>query len=599
MSPRPMPRLSVLALAFAIGTASVTGHGQAVAAPDAWELPLVSFGAKCDGQTNDAAAIQRAFDAAARVSGTVIWPARTCAVATGVVLGGDRARSTFAGIRGATPNNSVLKWVGGPAGVALTISHNKYFKIEGLAVINGGARGTTQGIQLTGPLTVGTQTLAGQFERVSVSDFNVGIQAGVAGGKASSEIQWTMLTLNRNDVGLRTGDMNTLDHQFHMLLCGNNGICVQHRTGELWVDGGSASFSSVADFDFPGGAFGVATIRNFRTESANRFITGAVPNLTVESCTVAPPSNADRIAIELAGGQGEYLASIRGNEIAGYVKLAAVDGATGSIVMENNRVRSDTRLPLTYDAAGSASGNRTGNLSLRLLNNTHAIYGQGSREYRFPDYPFMNLQHGSEDPLVSVLRANDVDRTPHDRQAVDLLQFNRVKTIAEGGYVNGRNLRVLFQFPGTGATGVVRFVRQETVGITTWRHDRGTNDRFGYDTITVSAGRFTQGDVGKRIAIAGACGGGTDCVGVIRSLPDPTHVVVQFKSGNVNGNGFVVTNPAARATVGEEEPDALYLPVVSCNAQETISWSNLTASGLTLTSSNPASKATCVILLVR
>jgi hypothetical protein len=51
--------------------------------------------------------------------------------------------------------------------------------------------------------------------------------------------------------------------------------------------------------------------------------------------------------------------------------------------------------------------------------------------------------------------------------------------------------------------------------------------------------------------------------------------------------------------VGEDEPDALYLPVVSCNAQETISWSNLTPAGLTLTSSNPASRATCVILLVR
>ena len=92
---------------------------------------------------------------------------------------------------------------------------------------------------------------------------------------------------------------------------------------------------------------------------------------------------------------------------------------------------------------------------------------------------------------------------------------------------------------------------------------------------------------------------GTDCVGVIKSIADPTHVVMQFKSGSVNGNGFAVTNGAAQATVGEDEPDALYLPVVSCNAQETISWSNLSTTGLTLTSSNPASRATCVVLLVR
>ena len=233
------------------------------------------------------------------------------------------------------------------------------------------------------------------------------------------------------------------------------------------------------------------------------------------------------------------------------------------------------------------------------MNNIRAVYGQANRESRFDDYPFFNIQHGSADPLVAVRRANDPDRRAGDGQPVDRLQFNRVKTIAEGGYADGRNLRMVFQFPGNAATATVPFVRQETVGVTAWRHDGQANDRLGYDTITVAAGRFTQGDVGKRIVIAGVCGGGTDCVGVIKAITDATHVVVQFKSGNVNGNGFAVTNSSAQATIGEDEPDALYLPVVSCNAQETVSWSNLSATGLTLTSSNPASRATCVILLVR
>jgi hypothetical protein len=589
----------VAALLSRASASGVPAGAQAVPGPDGWELPLLSFGAKCDGQTNDAAAIQRAFDAARRISGTVVWPAKTCTIATGVTLGGERERSSFVGIRGATPNDSALKWTGPQNGVALTISHNKYFKIEGLSVLNGGARGTTQGVQLTGPLTVGTQTLAGQFERFSVSGFNVGIQAGVAGGKATSEIQWTFLSLNNNDVGLRTGDMNTLDHQLHMLLCGNNGICVQHHTGELWVDGGSASYDTRADFDFSTNSFGIATIRNFRTESANRFITGAVPNLTVESVSVNPSSNPDRVVIELAAGQGNYLTSIRQSELWGYVKIAAVSGATGMVVMENNRVQSDTDLPLTYDPAGAVEGNRIGNLSGRFVNNIRAVYGQGNRESRFDDYPFFNIQHGSPDPLLTVRRANDVDRRNDDRRPVDLLQFNRVKMLAEGGYADGRNLRFLFQFPGTAATVNVPFTRPETVGVTAWRHERLANDRFGYDTITVGANRFTQGDVGKRVVVKGACGGGTDCVGVIKSITDATHVVMQFKSGGVNGNGFAITNTAAEATIGENEPDALYLPAVSCNAQETISWSNLSATGLTLTSSNPKSTATCVVLLVR
>ena len=582
------------------GAPGLAPPAQGVVVPDGWELSLLSFGAKCDGQTNDAVPIQRAFDAAQRISGTVIWPARTCAVSTGVVLGGDPARASFVGIRGATSNDSILKWTGGPGGVALTISHNKYFKIEGLAVLNGGAgRGTTQGIQLTGPLTVGTQTLAGEFDRVAVSGFHIGVQVGVAGGKAASELQWTFLSLTHNDIGLRTGDQNTLDQQFHMLLCGNNAICVQHQTGELWVDGGSASFDSTTDFDFTGGAFGVATIRNFRTEAENRFITGAVPNLTVESCSVNPSANADHVVIELGAVQGQYLTSIRQSELWGYVKLAAVSGAVGAVVMENNRVRSDTALPLSYDAAGSASGNRMGNLSGRFMNNIRAVYGQGNRESRFADYPFFNIQHGSEDPILTVLRANDPAAGGDERQPVDMLQFNRVKTLAEGGYANGRNLRLLYQFPGTSATGAVTFIRREVVGVTAWRHDRQANDRLGYDPITVSAGHFTQGDVGKRIVIAGACEGGSDCVGVIKAITDPTHVVMQFKSGGVNGNGVATTNASAQATIGEDEPDALYLPIVSCNAQETISWSNLSATGLTLTSSNPASKATCAILLVR
>ena len=68
-----MRNLLILLVAGALTSASgVAPRAQAVAGPDGWELPLLSFGAKCDGQTNDAAAIQRAFDAAAKVSGTVV-----------------------------------------------------------------------------------------------------------------------------------------------------------------------------------------------------------------------------------------------------------------------------------------------------------------------------------------------------------------------------------------------------------------------------------------------------------------------------------------------------------------------------------------------
>jgi hypothetical protein len=585
---------------FIVILSSAPGSGalaaRAVLGPEGWEVSLLSFGARCDGQTNDARAIQAAFDAARAVSGTVVWPAQTCATSTGIVMGGDGDRTGFVGIRGATSNTSILRWTGSPSGVALTISHNKYFKVEGFTVANGVARGTTQGLQLTGPLTVGTQTLAGQFERVNVAGFNVGVQVGASTGKAASEMQWTMVSFVDNDIGLRTADQNTLDQQFHMLLCSHNGICVQHQAGELWVDGGSATGDRTTDFDFAGSSFGVATIRNFRTEGERRFITGQVPNLTVESCTVTPSSGDDHIVIEMA--QSGYLLSIRDSELWGYVKYTQMDGPNGLIIMENNRVRTDTNLPLMYGTT-SGSGNRQGNVTARFVNNLRALPADGNHEYRLPDYPFFNFQHASEDPIVTILRANDPQRKPNDSQPIDMLQFNRVKTLAEGGYANGRNLRLVWQFPGNSATVPVTFSRKETVGVTAWRHDRRDNEMLGYDTIAVGAGRFTQGDVGKRIVVSGACDGGADCVGVVKAIADATHVVMQFKSGNVSGNGFRVTNPAASATIGEDEPDALYLPIVSCDAQETISWSNLTPAGLTLTSSNPASRATCVVLIVR
>ena len=80
----------IVAALLARASASAVPAGvQAVAGSDGWELPLLSFGAKCDGQTDDAAAIQRAFDAARRISATVVWPAKICAIATGVTLGGE------------------------------------------------------------------------------------------------------------------------------------------------------------------------------------------------------------------------------------------------------------------------------------------------------------------------------------------------------------------------------------------------------------------------------------------------------------------------------------------------------------------------------
>ena len=342
-----------------------------------WTVYLQLFGPVCDGATDDSLQIQAAVDLAQDANGTLVWPPIACATATTITVGGFVDRDTYMSIRGATSQGSMLIWVGDDDGVALTLSRTSYFKIEGLSIVNESDTGTTEGILMTGPFTPseGSMVLASRLEDVELGGFHIGIQAGDADHGETSEMVYNHVGFNYNDIGIRFDGFNTLDQKFHLLLCGHNGICLQnHSSGEIWIDGGAAT-SDTTDIDLNGSAFGVFVVRNFRTEGEDRFITGAIPNLTVESCTVTPSSNEDHVIVELTAPQSEYLTYMRSSELWGYVTLDPVDGPTGMLVMENNRVRSDSDIPVTFVATGSGSGNSSGNISGRFMNNINAIYG--------------------------------------------------------------------------------------------------------------------------------------------------------------------------------------------------------------------------------
>jgi hypothetical protein len=51
--------------------------------------------------------------------------------------------------------------------------------------------------------------------------------------------------------------------------------------------------------------------------------------------------------------------------------------------------------------------------------------------------------------------------------------------------------------------------------------------------------------------------------------------------------------------IGEDEPDANYFLLLSCNTGENVHWTTKTATGFTLVSDNPQSRTVCDVLFVR
>lgn len=123
--------------------------------------------------------------------------------------------------------------------------------------------------------------------------------------------------------------------------------------------------------------------------------------------------------------------------------------------------------------------------------------------------------------------------------------------------------------------------------------------------ILVTSGDFTQGDVGKIIEFPLCCGdfstialGPANAWATITSIFDATHVDVRFAFGP--NAAFPSGTTTGTATVGQNEPDALWIPALwGSNKNETFWQAAFDATGVTLRSSNTQSTGSVVVGIIR
>lgn len=543
-------------------------------------VSVTDYGAVCDGSTDDSTAINAAA-LAVLPSGTVLFPAKTCAIASTVVAGdiSGSQNTSFVSLRGVSAASSTLLWTGSTSGTALRLAKDKYMTVADLGIRNNGSVGTTVGIEQGGnsPSPSGTQTLAATFQNVSVSGFATGILGGGHNG-ASSEIVYVNLTLTNNTVGWNGNDFNTLDHVFIELSCSGNGVCVAGgAASNFTVLGGSASADTVADFTT--GEPGTYVVQGFRSENSNRLFTADGGSVALSSVLILSPSNADKTSVD-----GTYVGlSVRDVNSDGAITMGPT-GYTQTAVIANSRLYSlSATAPITQTSAG-------GSITVAVTATQFHDPNNGSPDFIYPDMTGSILPtdiSGSTTPVFYPLM--QTMRTDQTTTEIDWLALRRLKMLALGSIADGRNLRDQAVF-STSNTLSYTFKRDVTVSINS-------------DIITATSGTFRYADLGKTIVLVGIVGessdtmhDGTNAIAFITAYTDSTHVHMA-----PHNNYFGCCNSQTGVTVhiGENEPDGNYLIYTACSAQETVSWASPSTTGFTLTSSNATSTATCNIFIVR
>ena len=561
--------------------------------PSSAEISVEQFGAVCDGRTDDSKALQAALTAAAGPPARLLrLPGRTCTFSRPLVVGGGREYAMVS-VMGVSENATTLLYTGPATGAAVTLSHVAYFRWQNLSVVKANAsdfsaHGTAVGVLLTGPFkSGGTMTLAGEFSHVAVSGFKFGMVYGDQ--DAASEIVCYQCRFTYNDVGWTANGYNALNFLFlHVDLNGNrrgmeiggDGTFGTQVTDGPRIIGGATAGNTEADFVI-GNTFGTTTIESVRAEPIARFVkASSAGRLVLRGNTATPQTKpGDGVLVEIPHFESALLEQ---NTFQGLVSVGHHHGGSDSVelTMRQNVVASaPSGLPLVLPQSSRG---------LRLtLEHNRAYLKSGERP--FPDF------HGTFTTALmptSITASSAGSPVPGGG-----LWLTAVRMLGYGSGVSGRNLRDRVVFDGR-STRTHTFKRM--VSVTT----------IDARSISFAPGTITAADIGKTLTLPGAndkhCNPpstpATDAIYArIISVGDDTHATVATMATATGHCLQEITEARTipNAVIGEDEPDANYFLLLSCNSAEHIYWTTKTATGFTLASSLPSSQAVCDVLLVR
>lgn len=461
-------------------------------------------------------------------------------------------------------DTTTFNWTGASTGVILESSNSFYFHYKGFSITNNGAggRGSLTGIFLTGPNFNGTQNVGGIYENILVNNCHIGFQAGgEVAGKAASEQLYLSCKFSNCNIGWTTTDYNTLDHTFVMLLMNDNLTGLNPGFCPIQVLGGSASSNGV-DFNFS--SFAPQSIVGFRTELGNRFAHINKGNVNITSCQIHVATGAEAIHIRDYGQ-----VTLQNNQIEGKVSWNPFH--TSYLHMYNNHLTDNgSGLPFTCSGAAVLYATYDVRNNQKYLNNdintVGFSYEDGAGSWQYGHH----IKEYSKDGFNRFYSQNVSQR------------YSRVTSIGQGTGL-GSNLRLQAKFNNTGVCNVL-FQNSCNINIA------------NSHTINITGGSFQliSGDIGKRVYIpTGAF--------VSDSNLDQSGYISRVNS---TGQFYMIPRPDATrnniaCVIGQNEPDINYFLSLSPNVQETISWSNKTITGFTLTSSNTGSNALVDIILLR
>jgi hypothetical protein len=566
------------------------------------EFPVTTYGAKCDNSTDDSTALQAALTAAAAAGGgTVVLPVGHCKFNTPLVAGGNMGGSyDHINVRGDGPDESFLTYGGTNTSDAITLSHVGYFEWSGFSLSgnSAGVVGGGDGLLLTGPFgSGGTQTLAGLFERVSISGFRHGMVAG--GGDAASEISCVKCAFNNNDVGWTASGFNSLNFAFFGLSLqgnvrgvelGGDGTYAGQVTERVVVFGCDTANNTDADFFF-GNNFGETILDGCRAEPKNYFARGVSVSrpIIVRGLSATATTRGDHVIIHVNGPL-----TVQYSDLIGLIEWGGDPNSEGLRIEGTEVGEGDAGLPFKYITSGQHGG------VVSLVANLKNGGATGSANQVFGPFKDLNGIYQQVTGGTAVLYPNADATLPTDNTLNGGLHLDRVRSLAHGTATPGENLGGVVTFATSGSAA---FTFTRTLSVTTVS---------GSPTISFASGAINKYDVGKSISIAAATNicsiGPTGPVtGTIVSITDATHAVVHSTQRSnaqspTDCEPLISVSGSETATIGTNEPDANWWPVgLACTAAEDFYFdpATLSSSGVTFKSSNASSTATCTFLMRR